>query len=149
MISTGRCNTYSLLSYIYQLLVYKGNIKLKLLPSILLLVSPLTQSATIPERFYAIDEEFYQVVIKTNACVLSMNNNNKKPESLDQCKSALSIDRKEIKKLQSKFNKQTDRYKERKHKLTEHSQYWVEKYMLKIKERVKVLQKNIHTIYGK
>ena len=120
---------------------------MKLLASIILLASPLAHSATIPERLYDIDYEFYQMVNKTNICVLSMNDSNRKPGSLDNCRDALSIEKKDIKRLKNKFIKQTNRYKERKHKLTEHSRYWSKEYIFKIKERVKDLKTNTRLIY--
>ena len=117
--------------------------------TLLFTVTSLTFAATVPERFYDIDEEFYQMVMNTTKCVLSIKSTNRKATELEECELALKIKKDDIKRLQTRFNKQVERYKVRKQKLSKHSQYWVEQYMLKIRERALHLQKNIHTIYDR
>ena len=106
-------------------------------------------SASIPERFNEIDKEFFMLVKETNLCVQSMQASHKHPKQIDNCKSALKIEKKDIDRLKRKFNKQLDRYKQRKEHLTEEERSLSKLYVLKIRDTVTILRNNIKIIFAK
>ncbi len=122
----------------------------------LLIISTITftlvtslYSASIPERFNELNQEFLVLIEQTDTCVKSMRTSEKKPKYIDNCKPVLKLERQDIDRLKQKFNKQLDRYKQRKQKLSEEERSSTESYVLKIKNNVNILQKNIKTIFDK
>jgi len=106
-------------------------------------------SASISERFNELDKEFLALVDQTDTCVQSIEASGKNPKELDNCKSILKLERKDIDRLKQKFNKQLDRYKQRKNKLSEEERSLTKTYVLKIKDKVNILQKNVEIILDK
>lgn len=115
----------------------------------LLVIPSFVLAGTPTERLYELDGKFYELVETSNKCIALMKSKNKRSRDIDQCKSAMKIDKADIDRLKNKFNKQLSRYKEKKNKLTERERYWAQKYVLKIKERTQELTKNIKVIYAK
>lgn len=105
--------------------------------------------ASIPQRFNELDKEFQVLVKKTDTCISAINYSHQNAKSLDAYKPVMKLKRKNIDGLKQKFNKQLDRYEQRKAKLSEEEQLLTKEYVLKIKDKVKALQKNIHIIFDK
>jgi len=78
-----------------------------------------------------------------------MKSSGKSPKYVDDCKSVLKLEREDIDRLKQKFNKQRDRYKQRKAKLTEEERLLTKEYVLKIKNEVEQLRINIKIIFNK
>jgi len=116
---------------------------------LILTLSTSLFSASILERFSELDSEFEDIVHQTDICVIQMNKLNKSAKYIDTCKPVLKLKRKNIDRLKSKFNTQLERYKERKHKLSQEERTLVKEQVLSIKAKVLNLQKNVHIIFDK
>jgi len=123
--------------------------KILIVAAITLALSTSAYSASISERFNEIDNEFLVLVKQTDTCVHSMETSAENPKYIDNCKPILKLERKDIDRLKEKFNKQLDRYKQRKQKLSEEERSLTKASILKIKDKVKILQKNVKIIFNK
>ena len=123
--------------------------KLLTISALTLVLTTSVYSASIPERFNELDREFLVLVEQTDLCVQTMRTSDKSPKHIDSCKSSLNLERKDIDRLKQKFNKQLDRYKQRKSKLTEEERSLTKTYILQITDKVKVLQNNVKIIFNK
>ena len=123
--------------------------KILIVAAITLALSTSAYSASISERFNEIDNEFLVLVKQTDTCVHSMETSGESPQYIDNCKPILKLERKDIDRLKEKFNKQLDRYKQRKQKLSEEERSLTKASILKIKDKVKILQKNVKIIFNK
>jgi hypothetical protein len=123
--------------------------KLLAISTMALVLSTSAYSASISERFIELNKEFLVLVVQTDTCVQTIKTSGKDPKKIDNCKSVLKLERKDIDRLKQKFNKQLGRYKQREQKLSEEERSLTKKYVLRIKDNVQRLQKNVKVIFDK